>query len=178
MPGLDPRIAKIRERIHQMRRCAIYTRQSRSSDQKLTSSDVQRQFCSEFCRARNWIIREDRYDDVSESSETLDRPALQRLMAALEDRRIDAVVVYRLDRLTRRLKDFAHLLEHFERNEVELVVVTDPDFTTARASQSLLTNLAISVAEFEQEMTRERMAEARSTLKRRGRRIAGVVPYG
>ena len=157
-------------------RCAIYTRQSRTKSGVRVSLDLQRDICADFAKERSWQL-EERFDDAGESSETLDRPALQMLLRKIEADQIDHVVVYTIDRLTRKLFDLHRLLDRFERNGVVLSVVTDPHFGETAAGR-LMTNIVAAASEFQQEMTRERMAEARSSLKRKGRRVAGRVPYG
>lgn len=117
------------------------------------------------------------FDDMGESSESLDRPALQRMLKRIELGEIDRVVVYSIDRLTRRLFDLHKLLEMFDRFAVELAVVTDPNFGESAANR-LTTNIIAAASEFQLEMTRERMADSRAALKRKGRRVAGRVPFG
>ena len=161
-------------------RCAIYTRQSRDSGRAFSSCDVQWACCRDFIveRARlGWMPVDQRYDDLGASSEKLDRPGLQHLLADIETGLIDCVVVYRVDRLTRRLIDLAKLMHLFETRGVQLSVVTDPHFGES-AAQRLTANIVAAASQFEQELTRERMAESRAALKRKGQRVAGRVPYG
>lgn len=132
---------------------------------------------ADFAAEHGWILSDERFDDPGESSESLDRPALRRLLQKIEQGEIDRVVVYSIDRLTRKLYDFVELLDLFERHDVELGVLTDPHFGES-AAHRLTSNVVAAVSEFQLEMTRERMAESRAALKRKGRRVAGRVPYG
>jgi DNA invertase Pin-like site-specific DNA recombinase len=133
--------------------------------------------CADFATEQGWILSDQRFDDPGESSESLDRPALRRLVQRIEEGAIDRVVVYSIDRLTRKLYGFAELLGLFERHDVELAVVTDPHFGES-AAHRLTSNVVAAVSEFQQDMTRERMADSRAALKRKGHRVAGRVPYG
>lgn len=155
---------------------AIYTRLSRPKGGVKDSLELQRHICEEFATERDWILDEC-FDDIGESSETLERPALQRLLSEIEAGRIKRIVVYSIDRLTRKLFDLARLLDRFERHDVELSVVTDPQFGESAAAR-LTSNIVAAASEFQLELTRERMAESRSAHKSRGRRVAGRVPYG
>lgn len=161
-------------------RCAVYTRQSRDSGQVFSSCDMQRACCRDVIAERvrlGWVPVDQRNDDLSASSEKLDRPGLKRLLADIEAGLVNCVVVYRVDRLTRRLIDLAKLMHLFETRGVQLTVVTDPNFGVS-AAHRLTANIVAAASQFEQEMTRERMAESRAILKRKGRRVAGRVPYG
>lgn len=158
-------------------RCAIYTRQSRNPNRSLSSCQVQRDTCADFIRECGWLVIEEPFDDEGHSSETLERPALQRLLRAIEARQVERVVVTYIDRLTRRLLDLSKLLGIFQDHGVELSVVLDPRFGET-ASSRLLTNIVAAASQFQQELTRERMAETRSALKQKGRRVAGRLPYG
>jgi site-specific DNA recombinase len=157
--------------------CAIYTRQSRTRGGVSSSCELQRGICADFATEHGWQVIDNQFDDVGESSETLQRPALQRLLQEIAAERIDRVVVYSIDRLTRKLADLHRLLALFEQHETVLSVVTDPHFGQSAANR-LTSNIVAAAAEFQQEMTRERMADARAALKRKGRRVAGRVPYG
>ncbi|REJ71614.1 MAG: hypothetical protein DWQ29_23155 [Planctomycetota bacterium] len=158
-------------------RCAIYTRQCRHNRSPLSSCDVQRDMCADIVRMRGWLLLEDRFDDPGQSSERLDRPAMQRLMHEIEAGRIDRVIVTHIDRLTQKLFDLARLLRFFEKHGVELNVVTDPQYGQTSGNR-LMTNTVAAASEFQKELTRERMAESRAALKRKGRRVSGRVPYG
>ena len=160
--------------------CAIYTRQSRASDREFSSCDAQFEVCSQFIRSQigaGWRYEELRYDDDGRSGENLDRPGLIRLLADAEAGLFDRLVVQRLDRLSRKVVDSALLFARLRQLGVSVVIVTMPELG-ATANDRLMLNLLSSFAEFEREIIRDRLADARASLKRRGRRVAGVVPYG
>lgn len=157
-------------------RCAIYTRQSRNSGSVLSSCEAQQQICRDVAEVFKWKVV-DVFEDRGQSSETLMRPEMQRMIGAVELREIDRVIVYSIDRLTRRLFDFAKLIELFDRGSVGISVATNPNFGDS-ASSRLATHIAAAAAQFEQELTKERMKEARETLKSQGRRVAGRPPFG
>ena len=162
-------------------RYAIYTRQSTSAENRVLSScDAQFSTCRDYVRAQGdsfwrWIGR--RFDDVGESGASTDRPALQRLLEHVHNGDIDAVVVYRLDRLTRSLQDSVAILNTLHEVGVRLLIVTAPEPGSA-ATDKLLFNMMATFAEFERDMIRCRLADAREALKRHGRRLGGRVPYG
>jgi DNA invertase Pin-like site-specific DNA recombinase len=155
---------------------AIYARQSRTSRTSYSSCDAQVRICWHLASELSYKVR-DVYSDEGESSESLDRPQLTRLLAAIDAGEVRRLIVYSIDRLTRRLFHLQELLERFNRNDVELLVVTDPRFGGAAASR-LMTNIVAAASEFEIEMTRERLSDARAALKRQGKRVAGRVPFG
>jgi site-specific DNA recombinase len=162
-------------------RYAIYTRQSVESDARtLSSCDVQFSICQDFMQSRGgpcceWIG--ERLDDDGQSGATLKRPAVKRLMALVSSRNIDQVVIYRLDRLTRSLRDSVAIFEAFQVAGVELLIVTSPELAST-ASDRLVLNLMGVFAEFERDMVRSRLADTRDNLRRHGRRLAGKLPYG
>ena len=162
-------------------RYAIYTRQSVESDARtLSSCDVQFSICQDFMQSRGgprceWIG--ERLDDDGQSGATLKRPAVKRLMALVRSRDIDQVVIYRLDRLTRSLRDSADIFEAFRTADVELLIVTSPEIASS-ASDRMVLNLMGVFAEFERDMIRSRLADTRDNLRRHGRRLAGKLPYG
>lgn len=159
-------------------RCAIYTRQSRYTRQEFSSCDAQREACVSYIESQpGWTWTQLRYDDEGESSEHLERPALQRLLRDVRSGQVDRVAVHRLDRTSRKLFGFASLLDELQLRQIPLTVVTSPEFD-GTATQSLIANILMSFAEFEADMTRERMADTRRALKAKGRRVAGRVPYG
>ena len=155
---------------------AIYVRQSRSTKSSFSSCENQSGVCFDFAQSRNWPIA-DFYADEGVSSATLNRPELTRLLLDIEGGEIGKVVVYAVDRLTRRLLHLQQLLEHFERNGVQLHVVTDPNYGDSAASR-LTSNIVAAASEFQLDLTRERMAESRLALKSKGKRVAGRVPFG
>jgi site-specific DNA recombinase len=161
-------------------RCAIYTRQSVSSDDGLSSCQIQFEACDEFVRSQHsngWILLEDRFEDDGYSGATSDRPALKRLLVLLRKRDVDRVVVYRLDRLSRSLLGCASLLHEFRECGVGLVIVTALELGNS-AQDGFMLNILAASAEFEREMIASRIAESRVRLKARGRRIASAVPFG
>ncbi len=160
--------------------CAIYTRQSASSNDDLSSCEIQYRACAAYVqsmRELGWLLVAERFDDDGYSGATLDRPALARLRELVARRQIGIVVVYRMDRLARSLIRSASLLEEFREHDVQLVIVTAPELGDA-AGDRLMLNILGSFAEFEREMIASRIAESRARLKARGQRIAGAVPFG
>ncbi len=133
-------------------RCAVYTRKSTEEglEMEFNSLDAQREACEAYVasqKAEGWLLVPDRYDDGGYSGGTLQRPALQRLLADIEAKRIDVVVVYKIDRLSRALMDFARLVEVFDRNSVTFVSVTQ-SFNTTSSMGRLTLNILLSFAQF------------------------------
>ncbi|WP_153556682.1 recombinase family protein [Roseimaritima sediminicola] len=159
------------------RRTVIYARQSRSRAGSFTSCEAQLGICREMAGERRWVVTRI-FRDEGQSSETLDRPALRELISAIRNEEVDRLVIYSIDRLTRRLADLQTLLELFDTHSVELVVITDPSYSRTSAASRLTINIIAAASEFQQELTRERMADARAALKRKGKRVAGRVPFG
>jgi site-specific DNA recombinase len=131
-------------------RCAVYTRKSTEEglDQEFNSLDAQREACEAYIasqKCEGWLLVPDRYDDGGLSGGTLDRPALKRLLTAIEDGRVDVVVVYKIDRLSRSLMDFAKLVEVFERCGVTFVSITQ-SFNTTTSMGRLMLNILLSFA--------------------------------
>jgi len=162
------------------KRTVIYTRKSTTAglDQKFTSLDAQRETCEEYVRRQpGWVLSETRYDDGGFTGANTDRPAFQRLLADVEAGLIDVVVVYKIDRLSRSLLDFAQLMHRFEELGVALVIVTQ-NFSTADAMGRLVLNMLMSFAEFEREMIGERTRDKIAASRRRGMWTGGSVPFG
>lgn len=155
---------------------AIYARKSRPSDSPFGSCQAQEAICRDTADAFGWEIKEV-YADDGGSSETLERPAMTRLIEHIETGAIRRLIVDRADRLARRLSVMAQLMELLERHQVELIVVTDPSFGQS-AGGRLASNILAAASEFQLDLTRERMAESRAALKSRGKRVAGPVPFG
>ena len=137
-------------------RCAIYTRKSSEEglDMEFNSLDAQREACEAYVasqKAEGWVVLRDRYDDGGFSGGTLDRPALKQLIADIEAGLIDVIVVYKIDRLSRALMDFARLVEVFDRNNVTFVSVTQA-FNTTTSMGRLTLNILLSFAQFEREV--------------------------
>lgn len=169
-------------RAQQVRRCALYTRKSSEEglDQDFNSLDAQREACAAYVRsqkAEGWKAVPDLYDDGGFSGGTMERPALKRLMADIAAGRVDIVVVYKIDRLTRSLADFARMVELFERHQVSFVSVTQ-SFNTTSSMGRLTLNVLLSFAQFEREVTGERIRDKIAASKARGMWMGGAVPFG
>lgn len=163
-------------------RCAIYTRVSTDSglDQEFNSLDAQYDASQAYIRSQahaNWSLVKTRYDDGGFSGGSTDRPALQRLLADVAARRIHIIVVYKVDRLTRSLADFAKLVELFDANGVSFVSVTQ-QFNTTTSMGRLTLNVLLSFAQFEREVTSERIRDKILASKRKGLWVGGTVPIG
>lgn len=164
------------------RRCAVYTRKSSEEglEQEFNSLDAQREACEAYIasqRSEGWVLVRDHYDDGGISGGTLDRPALQRLLADIEGGLIDVVVVYKIDRLSRSLMDFARLVDVFDRNGVTFVSVTQ-SFNTTTSMGRLTLNILLSFAQFEREVTAERIRDKVRASRMKGMWMGGVPPYG
>ena len=163
-------------------RCAIYTRKSSEEglDMEFNSLDAQRDACSAYIasqRSEGWVELADHYDDGGVSGGTLERPALKRLLADIEEDRVDVVVVYKIDRLSRALMDFAKLVEVFDRNNVTFVSVTQ-SFNTTTSMGRLTLNILLSFAQFEREVIGERIRDKVAASRKRGIWMGGFVPLG
>jgi site-specific DNA recombinase len=163
-------------------RCAIYTRKSSEEglEQEFNSLDAQREACEAYVasqRSEGWVLVRDQYDDGGISGGTLDRPALRRLLAAIEEGLIDVVVVYKIDRLSRALMDFSKLVEVFDRNNVTFVSVTQ-SFNTTTSMGRLTLNILLSFAQFEREVTAERIRDKVRASRMKGIFMGGTPPYG
>jgi DNA invertase Pin-like site-specific DNA recombinase len=153
-------------------RCAVYTRKSSEEGLELTfnSLDAQREACAAYIdsqRHEGWLALDDRYDDGGYSGGTLERPALQRLIRDIEAGRVDTVVCYKIDRLSRSLTDFAKLVDVFERNRVTFVSVTQ-SFCTTTSMGRLTLNILLSFAQFERELAGERIRDKFAASRRKG----------
>jgi len=165
-----------------VRRCAIYTRKSSEEglEQDFNSLHAQREACEAFIKSQKsegWRLIETGYDDGGLSGGSMDRPALQRLLADIANRQVDTVVVYKVDRLTRSLADFAKMVELFDRHEVSFVAVTQ-QFNTTTSMGRLTLNILLSFAQFEREVTGERIRDKIAASKRRGMWMGGNLPLG
>ena len=163
-------------------RCAIYTRKSSEEglEQEFNSLDAQREACAAYVasqKAEGWIIVHEEYDDGGLSGGTMDRPALQRLMSDIDDGRVDQIVVYKIDRLTRSLADFAKIVERLDAAEASFVSVTQ-SFNTATSMGRLTLNMLLSFAQFEREVTAERIRDKIAASKKKGLWMGGQVPLG
>ena len=163
-------------------RCAVYTRKSTDDglEQEVNSLDAQRQACEAFItsqRGLGWVALATRYDDGGLSGGTIDRPALQTLLADIEKAKVDTVVVYKVDRLTRSLADFAKIVDVLDARSVSFVSVTQ-QFNTTTSMGRLTLNMLLSFAQFEREVTGERIRDKIAASKKRGLWMGGLPPLG
>ena len=168
--------------VSKLARCAIYARKSseHNLDLAFTSLDAQREACEAYIKsqaAEGWRLLAKRYDDGGISGASLQRPALQSLLTDIGDRKVDIVVVYKVDRLTRSLADFAKLIQLFEANAVSFVSVTQ-SFNTSSSMGRLTLNVLLSFAQFERELIGERVRDKIAASKRKGLWVGGPVPLG
>ncbi len=164
------------------RRCAIYTRKSTEEglDQAFNSLEAQREACEAYIKSQThegWSLVKTHYDDGGISGGTLERPALQHLLQDIETGRVNVVVVYKVDRLTRALADFAKIVEVFDTHGVSFVSITQ-QFNTTTSMGRLTLNMLLSFAQFEREVTGERIRDKIAASKRKGMWMGGVVPLG
>ena len=165
-----------------IRRCAIYTRKSSEEglEQDYNSLHAQREACEAFIRSQageGWRLIKTAYDDGGFSGGTMERPALQQLMPDIREGSIDVVVVYKVDRLTRSLADFARMVELFDAHGVSFVAVTQ-QFNTTTSMGRLTLNVLLSFAQFEREVIGERIRDKVAASKRKGIWMGGSVPIG
>jgi site-specific DNA recombinase len=163
-------------------RCAIYTRKSteHNLDLAFNSLDAQREACEAYVKSQaheGWRLLPEHYDDGGLSGASLDRPALQLLLNQVRQGRVDVIVVYKVDRLTRSLADFAKLVEAFDANEVSFVSVTQ-SFNTTSSMGRLTLNVLLSFAQFEREVIGERVRDKIAASKRKGIWVGGPIPLG
>jgi site-specific DNA recombinase len=163
-------------------RCAVYTRKSSEEglEQEFNSLHAQREACEAFIasqRSEGWVLVRDHYDDGGISGGTLERPGLKRLMADIDDGLVDVVVVYKIDRLSRSLADFAKLVDVFDRNGVTFVSVTQ-SFNTTTSMGRLTLNILLSFAQFEREVTAERIRDKFAASRKKGMWMGGNPPLG
>ena len=163
-------------------RCAIYTRKSTEHglEQEFNSLDAQREAAEAYIKSQaheGWRLCPERYDDGGLSGGSLERPALQALLAAVAHGRVDVIVVYKVDRLTRSLADFAKLVELFDKHGVSFVSVTQ-QFNTTNSMGRLTLNVLLSFAQFEREVTGERIRDKIAASKRKGIWMGGPAPLG
>jgi DNA invertase Pin-like site-specific DNA recombinase len=163
-------------------RCAVYTRKSSEEglEQEFNSLHAQREACESYIasqRSEGWVLVRDQYDDGGISGGTLERPGLIRLLADIEDGLVDVVVVYKIDRLSRSLMDFSKLVEVFDRNGVTFVSVTQ-SFNTTTSMGRLTLNILLSFAQFEREVTAERIRDKVRASRMKGMWMGGCPPLG
>lgn len=165
-----------------MVRCAIYTRKSSEEglEQSFNSLDAQREACEAYImsqRQEGWRVIETSYDDGGYSGGSMERPALKQLLADIDSRKVDVVIVYKVDRLTRSLADFARIIQVFDSRTVSFVSVTQ-QFNTTSSMGRLTLNVLLSFAQFEREVTGERIRDKIAASKRKGMWMGGRVPLG
>src|SRR6202049_1856685 len=163
-------------------RCAIYTRRSSEEglEQEFNSLHAQREACEAYIQSQRhegWISLAQAYDDGGLSGATIDPPALQQLLADIQAGRVDIVVCYKVDRLTRALADFAKIVEIFDAKGVSFVSVTQ-QFNTTTSMGRLTLNVLLSFAQFEREVTGERIRDKIAASKKKGMWMGGVPPLG
>lgn len=163
-------------------RCAIYTRKSTEEglSQPFNSLDAQREAAEAYVlsqRALGWTVVSDPYDDGGFSGGNLERPALQRLLSDIDEGRIDCVVVYKVDRLSRSLLDFTRIMERFEQRSVSFVSLTQ-QFNTTTSLGRLTMNILLSFAQFEREIIGERTRDKLAASRRKGKWVGGRPPLG
>jgi site-specific DNA recombinase len=163
-------------------RCAIYTRKSSEEglDQTFNSLDAQREACASYIQSQRhegWRLLPAVYDDGGYSGGTIERPALKRMLTDIAGGAVDLVVVYKVDRLTRSLNDFAKIVEHLDARNVSFVSVTQ-SFNTTTSMGRLTLNVLLSFAQFEREVTGERIRDKIAASKKKGMWMGGLVPLG
>src|SRR6202158_860786 len=175
-------MSKPATRLGRALRCAVYTRKSSEEgvEQEFNSLHAQREACEAFIRSQRpdgWARVPQAYDDVAISGATMDRPALQRLLADIRAGKVDVVVTYKIDRLTRSLPDFANMTEIFDERGVSFVSVTQ-QFNTTTSMGRLTLNVLLSFAQFEREVAGERIRDKFAASRRKGMWMGGLVPLG
>ena len=163
-------------------RCAIYTRKSSEEglEQEFNSLQAQREDCEAFInsqRHEGWVCLPQGYDDGGFSGATMDRPALQQLLADIKAGRVDTIVVYKIDRLTRSLADFAKIVEILDARGASFVSVTQ-QFNATTSMGRLTLNVLLSFAQFEREVIGERIRDKIAASKKKGMWMGGVPPLG
>src|ERR1700674_1441523 len=163
-------------------RCAVYTRKSTEEglDQEFTSRDAQREAAEAYIRSQRhqgWTLLPERYDDGGFSGGNLDRPALQRLLGDIEAGLVNCVVVYKVDRLSRSLLDFARLMDRFDQRAGSFVAVTQQLNTTTSLGRLTL-NILLSFAQFEREIIGERTRDKMTAARRKGKWVGGMPVLG
>jgi site-specific DNA recombinase len=164
--------------VKKIARCAVYTRKSteHNLDLEFNSLDAQREACEAYVKSQaheGWRLVRDHYDDGAFSGASLDRPALQKLIAEVRSGAIDIIVVYKVDRLTRSLADFAKLVELFDQHSVSFVSITQ-SFNTTTSMGRLTLNVLLSFAQFEREVIGERVRDKIAASKRKGLWVGGL----
>jgi len=162
--------------------CAIYTRKSTEEglEQEFNTLDAQRESAECYIKsqeAEGWVCLPEHYDDGGFTGGNMERPALKRLLADIEAGKVDCVVVYKVDRLSRSLMDFAKMLEVFERKRIAFISVTQ-QFNTTNSMGRLMLNVLLSFAQFEREIISERTRDKMAAARRKGKWVGGLAPLG
>ena len=163
-------------------RCAIYTRKSSEEglEQDFNSLDAQREACEAYIKSQmheGWVLLDKQYNDGGYSGGTMERPAFKKLLKDIENDEVDIVVVYKVDRLTRSLMDFSKIIDVFDRHETSFVSITQ-QFNTTTSMGRLTLNILLSFAQFEREVTGERIRDKIAASKKKGMWMGGKVPLG
>ena len=163
-------------------RCAIYTRKSTDEglDKEFNTLEAQREAGENYVRSQKhqgWVIIPERYDDGGFSGGNINRPALKKLMSDVEDGKVDMIVVYKIDRLTRSLADFSKLIEVLDKHSCSFVSVTQ-NFNTYDSMGRLTLNVLLSFAQFEREVGAERIRDKVAASRKKGMWMGGNVPLG
>src|SRR3989339_810096 len=163
-------------------KCAIYTRKSTEEglEQDFNSLDAQREACEAYIKSQQhegWILVEKQYNDGGFSGGTLERPAVKELFKDIEAGEVDIIVVYKVDRLTRSLMDFAKIVELFDKHSASFVSITQ-HFNTTTSMGRLTLNVLLSFAQFEREVTGERIRDKVAASKKKGIWMSGIPPIG
>jgi site-specific DNA recombinase len=163
-------------------RCAIYTRKSSEEglDQSFNSLEAQREACEAYVLSQKhegWSVLGNRYDDGGFSGGSMERPGLKQLLSDIQTNKLDTIVVYKVDRLTRSLADFAKIIEVFDSHTVSFVSVTQ-QFNTTSSMGRLTLNVLLSFAQFEREITGERIRDKIAASRRKGMWMGGTIPLG
>src|SRR5574344_507649 len=166
----------------QMVRCAIYTRKSSDEglDKEFNTLEAQREAGENYVKSQvqqGWMVIHEHYDDGGFSGGSLKRPALQRLLQDVKDGKVDMIVVYKIDRLTRSLMDFSELIKVLDTNQCSFVSVTQ-NFNTSDSMGRLTLNMLLSFAQFERELSSERIRDKIAATKKKGMWTGGKVPLG
>ena len=163
-------------------RCAIYTRKSSEEglEQDFNSLDAQREACEAYIRSqmhKGWVLIEKQYNDGGFSGGNMERLAFKELLEDIEKDEIDIVVVYKVDRLTRSLMDFAKIVDVFDKHEASFVSITQ-HFDTTTSMGRLTLNILLSFAQFEREVTGERIRDKFAASRKKGMFMNGIAPIG
>ena len=163
-------------------RCAIYTRKSTEEglEQDFNSLDAQREACEAYIKSQmheGWVLIKKEYNDGGYSGGTMNRPAFQELLTDIEADKVDIVVVYKVDRLTRSLMDFSKIIDIFDKHGTSFVSITQ-QFNTTTSMGRLTLNILLSFAQFEREVTGERIRDKIAASKKKGMWMSGCPPLG